>query len=343
MRTAGVFYHPLCLDHDTGDHPETAARLQAIVSQLEGERPPGVEIVRPYPASLEQVAAAHDTRYIQHIRTMAARGGGYLDLDTVISPRSYKAAMMAAGAGICAVDWTFENPGNPALALTRPPGHHAGHAFGMGFCLFNNVCVAARHARRKYGLERVLIVDFDVHHGNGTQDITEASPNEMLFSIHQHPYYPGTGEAEEIGSAAGRGYTVNMPMPVDAGDADYHLAFQQVLVPIAHRYRPQLILVSAGYDAHWMDPLAGMHLSTVGFIQMAAIVRDLADELCEGRLAGVLEGGYDLRALPASVQATLVTWSGQTAEDPFGPYRQQRQEPDVTQMIERVRKIHNLG
>jgi len=342
LTTVGVFYHPLCLEHDTGEHPENASRLEAIISQIEGERPAGVEIVRPYPASLEQVANAHDTKYIQHIRAIAANGGGYLDLDTVISPRSYKAALMGAGAGICAVDWTFENPGSPALGLPRPPGHHAGHAFGMGFCLFNNQAIAVRHAQRRYNLKRVLIVDYDVHHGNGTQDITEKDSSVLLFSIHQHPYYPGTGGTEETGIGDGKGYTINVPLPADSGDRAYRQTFEEILVPAARRYRPELIMVSAGFDAHWMDPLAGMHVSTTGFGELAGIVWELAVELCDGRLAGVLEGGYDPRALPASVLATLATWTGGHVEDPFGPYHSYHQEPDISGVLKQIRKIHHL-
>ena len=235
-----------------------------------------------------------------------ARVEGTGTSDTVISPGSYDAAMLAAGAATAAVDAVMEGA-RAAFALVRPPGHHARYNSAMGFCLFNNMAVAAQHAVKKYGLERVMIVDWDVHHGNGTQDYFYERDDVLFFSSHRYPFYPGTGAANETGRGKGEGYTVNVPLPAGTGDGRYKEVFDDVVAPLARRYRPQLILVSAGYDAHLADPLGGMAVSVAGFSEMARTVRSLADEIaeCEGRVAAVLEGGYNVEALAASVMATI--------------------------------------
>jgi acetoin utilization deacetylase AcuC-like enzyme len=230
----------------------------------------------------------------------------------VISRDSYTAALCAAGAACRAVDVVLApaGPGAGAFALGRPPGHHACRDLAMGFCLFNNVAVAARHAQREHGVERVLIVDWDVHHGNGTQEIFYADGSVGYFSTHQWPFYPGTGKWTERGVGSGEGSTCNVPLPAGTGDAGYVAAFAGVLVPFARRFAPDLILVSAGYDAHYADPLGQMAVSTRGFAALTGVVAGLATELCGGRLAFVLEGGYDLEALGAGVVATLECLNG---------------------------------
>ncbi len=341
--TVAVTYHPLCLEHDPGpQHPERPARLEAIVRELEGEVPAEVEMLTPSAATVEQIASVHTPEHIAQVQRIAAEGGGLLDFDTVLSAASYRAALMGVGTAIAAVEQVLTGAATSAFALPRPPGHHAGPSYGMGFCLFNNAAIAIRQAQRAYRLERILLVDFDVHHGNGSQETFYHDPSVLYFSVHQSPFYPGTGSAEETGSGAGRGFTINVPLPAGSGDAIYARVFQEVLVPVAQRYRPQLIVASAGYDAHWMEPLAAMRVSVAGYSAMAACLYGLAGQLCDGRLAGILEGGYDLAVLAASVMATLRVWTDDAPEDPIGPYIYERREPDVSSIVQRVREIHNL-
>jgi acetoin utilization deacetylase AcuC-like enzyme len=346
-----LLYHPAFLEHDTGSHPESAARLRGILAAL-GERGIGEsDLVRPEGVDLGLLAEVHDPRYVEAVEMAARAGGGYWDYDTYISPGSYEAAVRAAGAGTAAVDAVMEGA-RSAFALVRPPGHHALRASAMGFCLFNNVAVAAQHAVKKYGLERVMIVDWDVHHGNGTQDYFYDRDDVLFFSSHRYPFYPGTGALEEMGSGKGEGYTVNVPLAAGVGDEGYGKVFAEVVVPLARRYRPQLILVSAGYDSHLADPLGGMGVSVAGFAEMARTVRGLADEIeeCEGRVAAILEGGYNVQALAASVVATIgmlgFTDERRTTDDEgdhaSGAVYGGRREPDVSRVVERVRGAHRL-
>jgi acetoin utilization deacetylase AcuC-like enzyme len=301
---AALIYDPASLEHDTGRHPESAARLRAVLAALAAYGIGEERLRRPKPADLELLAEVHSARYIAELERVARSGGGYWDLDTYISPGSYTAAIMAAGAAVEAVDAVMGGE-RFAFALVRPPGHHALYASAMGFCLLNNVAVAAQHAIRGHGLARVMIIDWDVHHGNGTQDYFYSRRDVLFASTHQYPFYPGTGAANETGEGEGKGYTVNVPLPAGTGDAEYRRVFEEVLSPVARRYRPQLILISAGYDAHIADPLGGMAVTVAGFSEMARIVRELADEVCEGRVAAVLEGGYNVEALAQSVVATI--------------------------------------
>ncbi len=312
------------------------------MQELEGEAPPDLEIVTPSAASIEQVAAVHSRDYIAKVEQMSCRGGGNLDPDTVVSPWSYQSALVGAGSAIMAVDEVISGASSSAFALPRPPGHHSGPRYGMGFCLFNNAVIAIRHAQRAYGLKRIMLVDYDVHHGNGSQDTLYSDPSVLYFSVHQFPFYPGTGDIDETGDGEGRGYTMNVPLPAGSGDRAYASVFREVVAPAARRFRPELIVASAGFDQHWMDPLAGMRASIAGFFDIAALLRDLAGELCDGRLVGVLEGGYDLRVLAASVVGTMVIWAGGEVEDPLGPPVREYREPDVSSIIQRVRKMHSL-
>ena len=227
-----------------------------------------------------------------------------LDPDTYTSPETYEIALLSAGASVEGVERVMGNPGTRALVLSRPPGHHAERDRAMGFCFFNNVAVAAAHART-LGAQRVAIVDFDVHHGNGTQDIFEGDAEVLYLSTHQSPYYPGTGDVQEVGRGAGAGRIVNIPLEVGATDDDYRIVFEQVIGPVMHQFSPDLVLVSAGFDAHERDPLGGMRVTTEGFAAMTAMLRGIADEHCDGRIVLVTEGGYDLRALGACLRATV--------------------------------------
>ena len=231
-----------------------------------------------------------------------------------------------------------------AFALVRPPGHHATYWRAMGFCLFNNIAIAAKHALNNYELERILIADFDVHHGNATQDAFYNDPHVLYFSTHQYPFYPGTGSIEEIGMGEGEGTTINVPLPAGCGDGEYLRAYNEVLIPAARRFQPQLILVSAGYDAHWADDISLMEVSTTGYAQMASILKGFAEELCQGRLVFTLEGGYHHRALPSSVKATLdILMENPGIDDPLGKIADPKNPPHADAILQTVKRIHKLG
>ena len=300
-----IAYHPGYLLHETGSHPERKERLIAIMQLIEET---GIDLhrIKPEPASIEEIRYVHDPDYITKVREYSKRELP-LDPDTILCKDSYHAALLAAGGMIRAVD--LAAGGENAFALVRPPGHHALPDRGMGFCLFNNLAIGVGHAQ-KIGYDRVLIVDWDVHHGNGTQYTFYDDPSVFYFSVHQYPHYPGTGSSDETGAGAGQGYTLNVPLSAGSGDAEYTRAFEEILVPAAIRFDPDIVLVSAGFDAHIDDPLAGMAVTTEGFRGMASIVSSIADRCCEGRLAITLEGGYDLHALSHSVVAVLEVMGG---------------------------------
>jgi acetoin utilization deacetylase AcuC-like enzyme len=292
------------MSHDTGAHPERAARITAIERELDARDWLGWEVRESPGAAREVVDAVHPAAYVDSIERFCAAGGGNLDADTVASQDSFEAAMHSAGGAAEVVDALLEGRAPVAASLHRPPGHHAETARAMGFCLFNNVAIAARRALDAHGLERVLILDWDVHHGNGTNDIFHSSPEVLFVSIHQSPLYPGSGAATDSGSGAGEGYTVNLPVPDGSGDSLWCSLVEHVVAPLAASYEPQLVLVSAGFDAHADDPLAGCEVSDDGFASMAGSVRRLSESL--GVPAGmVLEGGYDLGALSRGVIRTL--------------------------------------
>jgi acetoin utilization deacetylase AcuC-like enzyme len=342
----GLIYDPLFLEHETGRHPENAGRLRAVTALLQEE---GIWDALPHltamPAALDALEAVHEPQYIAFLQEVSDAGGGWLTPDTVMSARSFDVARLAAGAAIRAVEAVLQGEVAAAFALCRPPGHHARPGAGMGFCLLNTAAVAAREAVARLGAERVLLLDFDVHHGNGTQEIFYEEASVFYVSLHQYPAYPGTGALEEIGSGAGRGFTANLPLPPGLGDATYLRAFDELLAPLAQRFRPDLILVSAGYDAHWTN---GAYLSSIqmnvtvsGFAAMVARLRDWAAELCGGRLAFVMEGGYDPPALAASVLATLRVLRHEPFEDPFPP---PPAPPvlDLSSLWTRFRQTHGL-
>ena len=339
-----LFYHPACLQHDTGSHPESARRLRAILAALESHGIPESSLIRPEAVDQSLLEQVHNLRYIDAVETIARSGGGYWDYDTYISPGSYDAALYAAGAAVAAVDAVMGGA-RAAFALVRPPGHHALISSAMGFCLFNNIAVAAQRAVKKHGLQRVMIVDWDVHHGNGTQDYFYDRSDVLFFSSHRYPFYPGTGALNETGRGEGQGYTVNVPLPAGVGDQGYSRVFAEVVVPLARRYKPQLILVSAGYDSHLADPLGGMAVTVAGFSEMARTVRLLSDEIveCEGRVAAILEGGYNVEALAASVLATIGALGSQVDADTIQTSTpNNRREPDFSGLLAQVRRLHGL-
>ena len=299
-----ILRHDASLHHDTGSHPERIARMEAIERELERRAWLGYAVRDSVAATAQLIDAVHAAGHREAIAAACAAGGGALDADTIVSAGSLDAALHAAGGAAEVVDVLLAGEAPVAASLHRPPGHHADAGRAMGFCLFNSVAVAARHAIDAHGLERVLVLDWDVHHGNGTNDIFHADPRVLFVSIHQSPLYPGSGGAADRGSGPGTGFTVNLPVPAGSGDAVYRALVDHVVVPAARAYAPQLVLVSAGFDAHAADPLAGCTVTEAGFAAMAASVRRLAAEL--GVPVGlVLEGGYDLTALADSLAATL--------------------------------------
>jgi acetoin utilization deacetylase AcuC-like enzyme len=298
------FRHDSSVRHDTGRHPEGPGRIPAIERELERLGWLGYERREAPEVGLDALTAVHPPRYVDSIRAVSEAGGGAFDPDTVASAGSYTAALHAAGGACAMVDALVGGEAPVGFCGLRPPGHHAEPDVAMGFCLFNNIAVAARHALDRLGIERVFILDWDVHHGNGTNDIFHSDPRVLFASIHQSPLYPGTGSLRDAGSGAGEGYTVNLPVPPGSG-ADIWLSLvEHVVMPVARAFEPQLVLVSAGFDAHRADPLADCRLEVESFEQMALGVRALADE-ARVPVGAVLEGGYDLDALARSTAATL--------------------------------------
>jgi acetoin utilization deacetylase AcuC-like enzyme len=309
-----VLRHPSSREHDTGAHPERVERIVAVERALEERDWLGWEVRESPAVEAGALTAVHPQAYVDTVADICAAGGRALDVDTIVSERSYEAGLHAAGGAVALVDALLGDGPRVGASLHRPPGHHALPARAMGFCLFANVALAARRAIDRWDAERVLIVDWDVHHGNGTNDIFHADPDVLFVSIHESPLYPGTGPASDRGSGAGEGFTVNLPVPAGSGDAVWCSLIEHVAVPLGIEHRPGIVLVSAGYDAHVRDPLAGCQVSREGYAQMAASLRALADDLGVP-LGIVLEGGYDLVALAESVVATLEVVGADAAPD----------------------------
>ena len=315
-----IYYHPRCLDHDTGWwHPESAQRVVAAQRALEAADVP-FEWRKPLPATVSQIERIHSASYIQMVKEMAESGGGALDPDTQVSPASYEAALLAAGAGIQAVE-RAATAQERAFLLVRPPGHHALRSRGMGFCLFNNIAVAAAHARAEVGVERVLIFDWDVHHGNGTQDAFYDDNTVLYVSLHLRNHYPGTGAAYETGSGPGKGFTINFPLKHSAGDGVVRHLFESVLEPVAGEFKPGLILVSCGFDSVEGDPLGGLRLSSDSYHWMALRLGILASELGAAGPVCFLEGGYEPAMVAECAVRTVQGLAGRPVEF----------EPDITE------------
>ena len=292
------------IDHETPDgHPEQAARARVMQDVSRRWVEGGGMVAPPRPATDAELARVHTPAYVDQLAATAGQRVR-LDPDTYTSAESYDVALHAAGAAIAAVEHALDES-TAAMAFVRPPGHHAEQDRAMGFCLFNNVAVAAASARAA-GLDRVAVIDYDVHHGNGTQWMFYDDPSVLYVSLHQYPFYPGTGATTDIGRGPGIGFTLNVPLEAGAGDADYDRAMRELVGPVVTAFAPDLILLSAGYDAHTRDPLGGMRLSTEGYAAMTAHVQRLAARCCDGRLAAVTEGGYDLTALEACLESTVM-------------------------------------
>jgi acetoin utilization deacetylase AcuC-like enzyme len=306
MRKTGVVRDNRYMEHNMGPgHPECPERLEAIYQMLDLDMKDVLVNVPVREALKSELLYVHSSRYIDQIAVTDGVESTYLDPDTQTSAGSYKAALLAAG-GLCeAVKMVSDGELDNAFALVRPPGHHAEKSRAMGFCLFNNVAIAAMYARKDLRLDRILIADWDVHHGNGTQHSFESDRSILYFSTHQYPHYPGTGSYGEIGSGEGVGYTVNVPLPTGYGDGDFVSIFNKVLKPVALEYKPDLILVSAGFDIYFRDPLSSMNVSPDGFAGLTRLLMDLADECCNGKMVITLEGGYHIDGQRDSVKAVL--------------------------------------
>jgi acetoin utilization deacetylase AcuC-like enzyme len=303
----GIIRHPLYLEHKTEIlHLENPYRLQSIYSMLESKDFGGRLVdIPPRFATLDELLSVHAPYYIDRVLDTAEKPRVRFDPDTVTSPLTYKAAWMAVGGVLEAIEAVLTDKVRNAFALIRPPGHHALKDRAMGFCIFNNLAVGARVAMKSHGLERVLIVDWDLHHGNGIQSIFYDEPSVLYFSVHRFPYYPWTGAADEVGLDEGEGYTVNVPLHLGCTDSDYANIFKHLLHPIVQRFRPEIILVAAGFDTHHGDPLRSMSVTEAGFARMTDLLMTMAADVCEGRLVLALEGGYNSEALQDSVAAVL--------------------------------------
>jgi len=330
------------LEHNHPTHPENAKRVPAILEALAAD---GAlmsllnQQATPAPATDAQLATLHDPDYIVELRRVMAQAPAYIDqAPTYISPKSFECAALAAGAALAAVKTTVESK-QASFALIRPPGHHAPPEGAMGFCLFNNIALAARGAQA-LGLSKVMIYDFDVHHGNGTQDAFYAEPSVLFISSHQAGIYPGTGRVSETGEGDGTGYTINVPLPAGAGDDGFQQIIEEVVAPTAERFQPEILLISAGYDAHWRDPLAGLQLSCIGYQRLGARLAELASQYCQNRVVFILEGGYDLAALAHGVRNTMRGALNLPADDPLGAAPQP--EPSLTGLFKQIRGLHRL-
>lgn len=330
--------------HAETGHVERPERLEAIRERLTtAQLWDRLALQQPLPIDWEIVRLVHRRTYIERLQQAVAHAPLRLEVDTYLQPGSLEAALEAVGALLAVTQAVLEGRASNGFAAVRPPGHHATPDRAMGFCLFSNVAIATRWAQHTFGVERVAIVDFDVHHGNGTQEVFYEDPNVLFLSVHQFPHYPGTGRAEEIGAGRGRGTTVNVPLPAYTGDEGYLEAFRRLLGPVVRRFRPEVIFLSAGYDAHWRDPLGSMQLSVTGYAALVYELMEWVDACCDGRLVAALEGGYDLEALAACVEATLVRLQDPLAPivDALGP--SPHEAVDVRDLLYELRLLHHVA
>lgn len=345
--TTAYATHPHYLNHyhPAHNHPERPERLKAVWQTLDEagliER---MKSIIPTPVNRELILTVHHETMLRMLDLISVQDKAVLiDADTYALPESYETARLSAGGVVQVVNAVLTGAANNGLAAVRPPGHHATAGRPMGFCLLNNIAIAARFAQQVHQLERVLIVDFDVHHGNGTQDIFYEDPSVLFISVHQYGnrFYPGSGGFDEIGSKAGKGYNINIPLPGGHGDNSYLAIFDQIIRTAANRFQPQIILVSAGFDAHWIDPLAQMRLTLNGFARLTRELIRLANEVCGGKIVFVMEGGYDLAALGHGFCNIAHALLGDTTiSDPLGADKSK--SPDIQPIIEQVKTLHHL-
>ena len=343
--TTAYFSDKRYIEHDFPRHPEHAGRIEAVWKQLNQFIQSKMLLSVPAtPASDEQILAIHSLNHLNRLVNVSMQDRRVrLDQDTYALPVSLEIARLSAGAIINAVDAVFTGQAGNAIAIVRPPGHHATPSHAMGFCLLNNVSIGARHALNQHNLDRVLILDYDVHHGNGTQDAFYADASVLFTSIHQSPFYPGTGELTETGAGEGRGFNLNVPVAAGHGDASYRMIFENLIVPAAERFAPDLILISAGFDAHWVDPLAGMRLSLNGYDWLARQCILLAEQLCDGKIIFVMEGGYDLDALAhgwRNIASALLNIDD--ISDPYGEAPSAKSSREILPLLDHARHLHGF-
>ena len=342
-RQIGIVYHPDFFIHTKDAHPEKKERLQAILSLLKEENLfAKLQQLAPVPAEVDEVARVHTLQHIENIRTLCEQHKGYLDADTYLTPKSYDVALLSAGAALTAMRSVMRGKLDVCFALGRPPGHHAEPHKGMGFCLFNNAAIAARAAQEEFGLSRIMLIDWDVHHGNGTQKAFYQDASLLFVSVHQSPAFPGTGHFGDTGSGVGEGYNVNIPLPPGCGDKEYSRVFREIIRPLADRYKPELVLVSAGQDIYHDDPLAGMRVSFAGFADMARLVREIAADHCDGKTVLFLEGGYHLRGQAEAVATVLSVFGGWGRPVKNEPAESDPLYDDPDRVINEVIKLHKL-
>ncbi len=339
MAQTGIVRDDRYMDHVAMDyHPESSQRLKVLHTMLQEPEMAGkFPAIPPRPATEKEVEFIHVPSYVQLVASTAKRPYTMLDPDTYACPKSFETAKLAVGGTLAAVDQVLGGKVKNAFALVRPPGHHAESNRAMGFCLFNNVAVAAEYALRNYKLKRALIIDWDLHHGNGTQHSFYERADVLYFSSHQYPYYPGTGHMTETGSGVGKGFTVNVPLGAGPGDGEYMRIFEEILEPIAMEYRPDIVFVSAGFDIYFQDPLGGMQVTPKGFANLAKIILEFAEKICDGRVVFVLEGGYHLEGLRDSVREVLKTMRGDLLRQGRDEKIRQRFDPSLVDSI--IKKV----
>ena len=342
MYKTGIVKDMRYLDHDMGAyHPESPKRLEVVYGMLkEADMKGNFEEIPVRLAKRDELLLIHSPDYVDRLAATEGKKATYLDPDTQTSAGSYKAALLAAG-GLCeAISLVNSGQIENAFALVRPPGHHAERARAMGFCLFNNVAIGARYVQTNLGLDRILIVDWDLHHGNGTQHSFDSDPSILYFSTHQYPYYPGSGSYHEIGTGKGEGFTINVPLSTGCGDGEFVAIFDRILRPVALEYNPEIILVSAGFDIYMGDPLGGMNVTPNGFAGLTRSIMDIAGSCCDGKLVITLEGGYDLKGLRDSVKAVLMELAGM-AKTSITDLLAGADESMVDLVLKPVKKIHS--
>jgi len=340
--STGIVFDPLFLKHDQPGHPENAKRLESIMAELkEKGMHDKVEFVNTRQAEIEEILLCHSEEYVKYVKTFCEKGGGYLDADTYANEYSYNAASTAVGSIIELTKAVVKGKFKNGFALVRPPGHHALPNRSMGFCLFGNIAIAARVALTQPGINKVAIVDFDVHHGNGTQALVGNDPNILFISTHQYPFYPGTGSSREIGEGDAEGTIVNIPLPAGAGDSAFKSVYEKIVIPSLDKFKPDIILVSAGYDAHWDDPLADLSVSLSGYNWISKKLIECADSVCNSKIIFTLEGGYNLKVLAGGVTNSICALMGEEAfEYPIGISH--IEEPDISNLIRELKQIHGL-
>lgn len=340
--TTGITFDPIFLKHDQPGHPENAKRLESIIFGLQEKGLlEKVKHINSRSAEIDEIAICHKKEYVEYVKEFCEKGGGYFDPDTYSNQHSYTAAATAIGSSIDLVKAVIEGELKNGFALLRPPGHHALADRSMGFCLFGNIAIAAKVALTQSGISKVAIVDFDVHHGNGTQALVGDDPNILFISSHQYPFYPGTGSVREIGNGEAEGTVINIPLQAGVGDEGFKIVYEKIVIPSLERFKPELILVSAGYDGHCEDPLANLNLSLTGYNWISRELIKSAEKICNSKIVFFLEGGYNLQVLSDGVANTIRGLLGiELFEDPLG--KPNDEEPDIERVINELIRIHRL-